>query len=78
LEENKRYILQKKYTWSAPPFKVKCLEVTEKTYYLHHVDSATDYKERITIERFESEHSVIEELGFDTALIEALKKEMEG
>ena len=57
------YIIRRRYLYNSEPYKVKVLEVTEKTYQLLHVDSKTQHCERILIEKFNNDLVIIETMG---------------
>lgn len=58
LELNKTYIIRNGY---SSPSKIKVLEVTESTYYIHNLDA--DSKYRILISEVERGWRIDEEMG---------------
>lgn len=56
--ENRIYIIKTKSSGYSPPMKIKVLEVTDKTYYIHNLDSENKYRK--LKEEFDRDYKIIE------------------
>lgn len=57
------YIIKSTSSSYSTPQKIKVLEVTEKTYYIHNLDSGSKYRE--LKEMFNRDYKIIEEVAVD-------------
>ncbi len=57
MKQGNIYIVREGYIYS--PFKIKILEVTDTTYYIHNLDNNSKW--RITIADFQGKYRIIEE-----------------
>lgn len=55
------YIVQGSNSCYSSPFKIRVLEVTDTTYYIHNLDA--DKKFRETKDQFSFRYKVVEDLG---------------